>query len=323
MAPIIRPTERTFNTKKTTSIEQATGSSSWQARHALELTLEPGTNLVDENEMGGVRHNPVDPTQQVLGLPNPSWSSNIVLCLAEIGFWLRSLAGNCTTDEADDPVFEHVFTSGGQQPGLFHIENQLASGLFTFGDSLAVTQMTFNFADEDGSRKVGITGIGRSVRSPVNAAVSSSPAAAPTRAKVSGGKGLLKVGGVNLGNIVGGNAVIANGAYTERYFDDSAWPGAVECGVPSFVASPEIRVRSDAYSLLSTFDGVTPFTAEILFQLSADLLLKFELPQVVANPVTPKPSGTNAMSVTPTLMASQTASAPMWTATLRNGVASY
>lgn len=323
MAPIVRPIERTFNVKKTSSIEQATGSSSWQALHALDLTLEPGTNLVPENEMGGTRHNPVDPTQQVEGLPNPSWNANIVLCLAQLGWWLRSLAGGVTTEDADAPVYEHVFTSGGQSPGLLHVENRLASGLFTFGDSLAVSQMTFNFADEDGSRKIGINGIGRSVRSPVNAAISSSPTASPARAKVPGGKGLLKVGGVNLGNIVGGNMVLSNGAYTERYFDDSKWPGAVEVGEPSVQLSPEIRVRSDAYSLLASFDGLTPFTVEVLFQMTADLLLKFEFPQVIANPVTPKPSGANGMSVTPQFMASQTDAAPMWTATLRNAVAAY
>lgn len=323
MAPIIRPIERTFNVKKTSSIEQATGSSSWQALHALELTLEPGTNLVPENEMGGTRFNPVDPTQQVEGLPNPSWSGNLVLCLAEIGWWLRSLAGDVATEDAVAPVYEHVFTSGGLAPGLLHIENRLASGLFTFGDSLAVSQMTFNFADEDGSRKVGFNGIGRSIRSPVNAAISSSPTAAPTRAKVPGGKGLLKVGGVNLGNIVGGSMALSNGAYTERYFDDSKWPGAVEVGEPTVQLAPEIRVRSDAYSLLASFDGLTPFTVEVLFQMTADLLLKFEFPQVIANPVTPKPSGANAMSVTPQFMASQTDAAPMWTATLRNGVAAY
>jgi hypothetical protein len=323
MAPIIRPQERTLNVKKTSAIEVATGATNWQALHALTLDLEPGQTLVDETEMGGVRHNQIDPTQQVLGLPNPSWNASVVLCLAEIGWWLRSLAGAVATDGAATPVFEHVFASGGASPGLIHIENRLASGFHTFGDSLAVSQMVINFADEDGSKKVNLSGIGRSVRSPVASAVSSSPAAAPARAKVSGGIGVVKIGGVALGNIVGGSMTIANGAYTERYMDDSSWPGAVEIGVPSFMAAPEIRVRNDHATLLATFDGLTPFDLEILYQLSADLLLKFECPQVVANPVTPKPSGTNAMSVTPSFMASQTDAAPMWTATLRNGVAAY
>jgi hypothetical protein len=324
MAPIIRPHERTLNVKKTSAIEVASGATNWQALHALDLTLDPGSSLVDENEMGGVRHNAVDPTQQVLGLPNPSWNANVVFDLNQIGWWLRSLAGGVTSEEdGETGVYDHVFTSGGQAPGLLHIENRLAAGLFTFGDSLAVSQMVFNFADEDGSRKIQLSGVGRSVRTPVVTGVSETPAAAPARAKVPGGKGLLKVNGSNYADIVGGNCTLGNGAYTERYFDDSEWPGAIECGMPSAGAAPELRVRNDMATRLATFDGITPFDAELIFQLTADLRLSIVFPQVVANPVTPRPSGANAMSVTPSFMASQTDAASMWTATLRNAIAAY
>lgn len=324
ISPIVRPTERTLLFKKTSAIEQASGSSGWQSLHALDFTPDSGSNLVDENEMGGEKHNPVDPTQQVEGLKNPSWAGNFVLDLNQIGHWLLSLYGSVTSEEdGETGVYDHVFTSGGAGPGLFHTETRHASGLFTFGDSLAVSQMSFNYSKEDGSRKISMTGVGASVRTPVNAAIAVTPTAAPTRAKVPGARGLQKINGVAFGNIVGGNFAMSTGAFGERYFDDADGFGAMEFGVPSFTGSPEIRFRRDAYAMLASFDGKTPFTSEILYKLTDDLLLSLELANVIANPTEPKPSGANAMSVSPTFMSSQTGAAPMVTATLRNAIASY
>lgn len=323
MASIIRPHETQIRVKKTTAIEQASGGTLWQVLHAYAIAFNPGTNLVDDNELGGNRHNAVDPTKQAEGLPTPSGSMTVALDLNQLPWWLRSLTGAVVTDDADDPVFEHVMESGLTAPALLHIEQQHASGTFTMCDSQAVSQITFPFADEDGIRKLELAFIGRSVR-PSATGLASSPAAAPARDKLQATVGLVKVNGVNLGNIVGGSMTLSNGAFFERYgMDDSKWPSAVEIGLPSAQVSPELRVRSDVQATLNLFDGVTPFTLEVLYQMSADRLLKFEFPQVVANPVALAPSGVNAMSISPTFMASQTDSAPMYTVTVRNSIEAY
>lgn len=322
MAPVIRGAEAQARHKRTNSIEAASGGTGWLDFHFYTANFQPGENLIDDDELGGTRHNLVDPTQQVKDLPNPSGSMQVAADRNQLGFWLSSLWGPPTTDATDDPVFEHVWTSGITAPGLVHIELPLAATLVNMADSQAVSQMVLGLGDEGGFRKADLTFVGRSVRR-LGSAVASSPTAAPARDKLAATAGVVKINGSNFANILGGSMTMSNGAFFERYMDDSQWPSAVEIGRPSFQMAPQLRIRSDAATMLALFDGVTPFTLEVLYQTSADQLLKFYAPQVVAPPVLPTPNGVGVMDVSPTFMASQTASAPMLTTTIRNTIADY
>jgi hypothetical protein len=320
--PAIRGIEATLNMKKTASFAEASGATTWQKLNYYSERFDPGQSVISDPEIGGNRHNPTDPLQGVKARPNPSGALQVAADLNQLGFLLSLLMGNPVTDDAADPVFEHVWTSGKTAPNLAHFEVGYASGLYKIADAFTVSQITLGFADEDGTRKVDCTMMGRSVRFPV-AALASSPTATPARDKLSGTKGLLKIGGVALGNVLGGSFTLGNGAFTETYMDDSEWAGAVEIGEWMCSLSPEIRFRSEQAALLSSFDGSTPFAVELLYQLSADRLLKIELPNVIANPVAPSAGNLGMMSVTPTFMASQTDAAPMATVTIRNAVAAY
>ena len=322
MAPIVRGSEVQYRFKKVTAVEETPSGGDYQSFHAYSETFQPGEGLVDDDELGGARHNAIDPTQQVSDLPNPSGGMQVALDLNQIGFWLTSMWGAPTTDNADDPVYEHVWESGGDTPELVTIEVPFASAFVKAVDAHCVSQMNINFAPEGGIRRVDMTMVGRSVRR-LAAALSATTTAAPARDKMSGWAGLVKINGTNFGNVLGGQVQMGNGAFAERYLNDTEWPSGIEIGRPSFQATPQIRVRSDAAGMLDLFDGVTPFTFELLFQKTADKLLRFYCPNVVAPKVLPSAAQIGGLDVSPTFMASQTDAAPMLTVTARNAVAAY
>jgi hypothetical protein len=321
MAPIVRGSEARFRHKKTAAIEAAVSSASWNSLHFYTEDFDSGEGLVDDDELGGDRHNLVDPTQPASALPSPTGGLSVPFDLNQVGHWLASMWGAATVTGSGP--YSHVWTSASLAPGLVHLELPFTTGKFKAVDSHAVSQIGCNLQDEDGFRVLTLGMVGRSVRM-LPTTVSSSQVAPPARAKVPASKGLLKINGVNFGNVLGGSWTMASAAFSERYMDDSEWPGAVEIGRPSFNCTPEVRYRSDFDH--SLFDGLTPFALELLYQLTADLFLKIEVAQAVAPKVVPKANGVGAMSISPAIMGFQkvtTTTAPQLTITLRNGIASY
>lgn len=324
MAPIVRGSEAACRVKTASGIEQATGATLWQSLNFYSETFQPGQSIVNDDELGGSRDNGIDPVQGALGLANPQGSMQVPLDRNQIAFWLNMMWGAPTTVGASAP-YTHTWKSGVAAPQLKHIELPYGAAFVKMADSQAVKTMSINLADEDGFKKADLTFVGRSVRN-LASAISSSPTAAPARDKIKGTAGLIKINGTNFGNVLGGTMNIDNGAFFERYLDDSDWPGAVEMGMPSMSCTPEIRIRTDALTMLNTFDGATPFTFELLYQLSVSVSLSFKSDNVIAPPVSPNPSGAGPMSVTPQFQMSQKVTAttkPMLTVALINSTASY
>lgn len=322
MPDIIRGAEVTYNIKTAAGVEAATGGTLWQAVNAYSDSFQPGEGIVDDEELGGTRHNVVDPTLGARALPNPPGGMQVPQDLSQLPFWFASLFGAPVTS-GTNPNFTHTFTSGGTAPRLLHVECPFTSTFVKMADAFCVSQMAFDLADIDGFRKVDLTMIGRSVRR-LSAPVSSSPTAAQVRAKVTGALGVMKIDDVQLGNVLGGRCTIANGAFMERYFDDTEYPGAVEIGRPSIECAPQLRIRKDSATILAKFDGVTPFKMELLYQINANLSLSIVCPQMIAPPVLPNAGGVGAMDVTPTMRGAQkvtTTTAPMCTVVIKNQVA--
>lgn len=324
MADIVRGSEVQYNIKTASGVAAASGATTWQALNAYSDSFQPGEGLVDDDELGGDRHNAIDPTLPARALPNPPGGMQVPFDLSQLPFWIASCLGAPTTT-GSTPNYTHTFASGGGVPILRHIETPFAADFWKMADAFCVSQMAFDLADIDGFRKVDLTMLGRSVRR-LTAALAVSPAAAPVRAKVPGAIGVVKVDDVLLGNILGGRATLSNGAFVERYFDDSEYPGAVELGRPSFEVAPEIRVRKDANAILAKFDGVTPFKVELLWQINANLSMSIVCPQAIAPSVLPNSGGVGAMSVTPAIRGAQkvtSTTAPMVTVVVKNQVATY
>ena len=319
MPPIIRGVEAQGRFIKVNAVAELGAGGAYQSFNFYSDNFQPGEGLVDDDEIGGDRHNLVDPTQQVKDLPNPSGQLTVALDRRQIGYWLTSMWGAPNTTGVGP--YTHVWRSGGTEPGLIGFELPLANEIFRIADAAAISQMTLNLADQGGVRQVQMDAVLRSVRR-LNAALSASVTAAPERDKVGGGEGVLKINDVALGSVLGGQMTLSNGASGERYLDDSAYISAIEIGKPSFTLAPQIRVRQGAGALLDQFDGVTPFSAELVFAKGANSLA-FKATNVVAAPVLPSPQNISGMEVTPTFMASQTSSAPMVEITLVNDVESY
>lgn len=324
MAPIIRGNEVDIRVKTAATIAAASGGTGWQSLNMYTENFQPGQGLVNDDELGGSRNNLVDPVPKALALPSPSGSMQIPLDRNQLAFWLSSMFGPPVTTGASNP-YTHTWTTAQTTPRMLHIEMPFAAAWLKMADAQVVSQMAIDLADIDGYRKADLTFLGRSVRK-IAAAVSASPAAAPARDKIAGGKGVIKINGTQFDNILGGQFTIGNGAFNERYLDDSDWPGAVEIGQPTVSCTPEIRVRNDQSAMLDLFDGVTPFTFELLYQVSASQLLRFYCPWMIAPPVQPSANGIGAMSVSPQMEGAQkttATSAPMCTISLLNATASY
>lgn len=313
--------------KPTATFAAASGGTGWKNLNIYSEAFDPGEGVVDDPELGGDRNNISDPLQGMPTRPQPTGNLDVALDLNQIGYILSLLLGQPVTEDEDDPVFEHVWTSGALVPGLAHFQMKQATGIFKMADAFTASQITMNLGDEDGYRRLQVPMIGRSVRV-LNAGVASSPAAAPTRQKLKAVVGKIQTGAnlgalTDLGNVLGGSFQIGNGAFTENYLDDSPWAGGIEIGNFACSVNPQIRFSDAHYALINSWDGETPFAVRLLFQKSADLSLQIDLPNVVANRAVPKAAGVGMMDMTPVFMASQTASDPMCTITVRNQVASY
>lgn len=326
MAPVNRGSEILLRWKKTANIEAAVAGA-YQSLNFYNENAQPGEGLEDDDMLGGSdRHNGIDPTQQAESLPNPTFSMQVPLDLNQIGVYLGLMFGWPTTEDADDPVFEHVFTSGLAAPGLAHFEIPTTTNLVKFASSQCVQSMTIPVAPTGGFRKVDLTLLGRSVHRNT-AAVSTSVVAAPAEARIPGYGGIVKIDGVEFDNVLDGQLVLSNGAIAERYAKNTKWMSAVEVGKGSATFNPRIRTRTDIATVLNKFDGVTPFTLEYVLALSADLSLSFYFPNAVAPKVMPSGNqGVGMMDIQPNIMCSQKkggSPAPMCTVTLRNAVEAY
>lgn len=324
MADIVRGSESEFRIKTAAGVEAASGATTWQSVHAYSDTFQPGESLVDDDELGGARHNAIDPTLPARGLPAASGGLVVPQDLSQLPFWFAGMFGPpVTTGTA--PNYTHTFTSGLAVPVLRHLEIPMASNLVKMVDALAVAGVTFDLADIDGFRKVDIETVMRSVRR-LGAALATTPTAPPVRAKVTGANGVLKIDDVQLGNVLGGRLSIRTGAFGERYLDDSEYFSAVEVGRPSLELSPQLRVRKDSATILAKFDGVTPFKAELLHQINANLSLSITATQCVGALVMPNTGGVGASDVSPVIRAGQKTTAtmaPMVTIVVKNQVVSY
>lgn len=323
MAPVVRGSELSGLSKIVTTLQETPTGGAYRYHYYYQENFQPGEGLVDDILIGGPRHNLVDPTKQAPDLPAPTGTDQRPFCINGIGDLLAMMWGAPVTDDAGDPVFEHVFTSGGTTFQARTLEFPgIGTNVVKIVDYAGVSQMSLAMAKEGGFKKIDATYMMRSVRR-VTAPLHASTAAARVLAQAPAYKGLCKINSVNFGNILGGSITMANGMLFERYMDDTKWPSAVEIGTPSFSASPEIRFRSDGKAVLDLFDATTPFALELLWQLSADSLVKIECPNVIAQPVLPAGAGPGMMSVTPNFMAYQTEDDPMLKITLRNAVESY
>ena len=319
MTRVLRGTEGQARFVSQASVAALGAGGTFQAFRFYSESFQPGQGLVEDEELGGGRNNLYDPTQQAPDLANPSGGMSVALDLQEIGYWLTSMLGAPDTTGSDP--YTHVWTSAVSAPQLFGLELPIAGEIFRIVDAMAVSGMSINLGDEAGYRRVQLDTIQRSVRN-LGSALSASVTDVVAREKLTGTAGVLKVNGTNFGNVLGGQMSFGNGAYSERYMDNSEFISAIETGVPSFSLSPQIRVRSGALSMLNMFDGKTPFSAELVFAKGSHSL-SFLAPNVIAPAVSPGVAGPGGLDVSPQFMASQTDSAPMVTVTLVNDVASY
>jgi hypothetical protein len=294
-------------------------SGNWASNHFYTENFVPGESLVNDPELGGARNNPVDPIDPSSGLPNPSGNLKVPFDLNQLGLYLKSLMGAPTTSGTTN--YTHVFTSGKESLSALAAEFRMGNDVFKIAEFFAIASAQFNVANEDGYRTVDLTTVPRRVFD-AGSSQAGTVTAPPARSKVSGGIGVCRFNATQVANLLSGTATIANGAAGERYADDSSYISAIDPGEPSFKASPEIRVRQGAWSALKAlFDGVTPFAFEQEFQINVNSSLLIAAPRCFGNIVIPEIDGPSGVSVTPEIMAVQTAAAPMLTVTLKNQIA--
>jgi len=319
MPPILKGTQAEFSI-----LEQSTAatlpSGNWVNANFYTENFQPGEGLVADPELGGSRNNPVDPLDPVSGLPNPSGNLKVPFDLNQLGLYLKSLLGAPATSGATN--FTHVFTSGKETVNTLAAQFKLGTDVFKIAEFFAISSAQFNLAPEDGYRTIDLTTVPRRVYDAASNQAGT-PTAVAARSKVVGSIGVCRFNSTLAANVLGGSATIENGAAGERYADDASYISAIDPGDPSFKSSPEIRVRQGAWSALKAlFDGKTPFAFEQEFQINANSSLLIAAPRCFATIVIPEINGPAGVAVTPEIMASQSASAPMLTVTLKNQIAS-
>lgn len=199
--------------------------------------------------------------------------------LRDFGLWLKGLFGAPTTTGASAP-YTHAYESGGVLPSL-DLETghpQLgATGLFDLCTGVKLGTLAFDLS-RNGPASASISAIAQGESRDNASSVDATPLEnALNRFNQSGGA--IKVGGVQLGSVVGGRFNFTNGLSPVETIRSDGLIDGVDEGEANCDGSITVRFSTDT-TLSDAINAETPVALEYVYTMSGGYSLKFEMPRV-------------------------------------------
>ncbi|WP_375549447.1 phage tail tube protein [Oceanicaulis alexandrii] len=284
------------------------------------LTPRRNDPLVDDPIIGSDLHNVLDAQAPASGLVEASLDLVVPLCMAQLGLFLPHLL-NAATPTGTGP-YEHVFTSG---------QRELAGASMVWAEGAewrrvhtwALQRMEIGIAPESGRRQVTFSGpcsdIDNLASSPLGTVLD-----ALTRALMPAGPGaVVRYGGTVMANLTGGSVTYERSLQPFRpagRADRTAAEFTPDVG-SSFRGTLDLRVKDNAFYEIAR--AQTPAALSIEYELSANSKLILACPAMRFEPTERPVDGEGLRTESYAFRGEQTDLAPVLTATLTNGVASY
>lgn len=297
----------------------ATGN--YTKTYAYSVGLAQKQPLENDPLLGLPRNNDRDTLGSVLGLPSHDGSVEVPLDLAHFGFWLMGAMGT-PTDSGLTPDFTHVFNSGAATLPYRTIELKVpttgAAGFIQHVGTV-VNRMTFNVSRAANYQRVGLDLLGRN-ENKLGATAGGTPAAPWALDRVLNTLPVFKQDGVVV-QIISLAATYDNKLRGLEFAGSDYVAGYDSDEEATFTGT--IRLRFQTFAQYDQAAGNTPFAAQILWQKSATRLLQIDAPVMRLERVGVEVQGPGGIEQSFSFRAEQSSTAPMMTATLKNGVASY
>lgn len=284
--------------------------------------LKMARPLVADPQINAGGANGVDASRPVQGQPDEQGPLVVPADLNNIGLWLKLLLGAPTTSGSTD--FTHAFTSGSELLPTATVEFKHRSNQMTQHVGLAAREMTVDLADQAGSQRISMALIGKK-RNPLTAAGIGTPSALGAVSPFLMNESQVLMDGSALGYVTGAKFTYRTGLEVDRYCDGDPFAAAIARSEDASLDG-EFSVRfvsGNTQSLEAIADANQDKSLEFLWSKSATKSLSFLFNQVNLEPSGEPIEGPGWMQGTFRFVASQSAAAAMWVATLKNQTASY
>ncbi|MGD9924429.1 MAG: phage tail tube protein [Pseudorhodoplanes sp.] len=303
---------------ETTYGTAATGN--YQKTLIYEDSLDDPEAYEPDPILGAAQHNARDPHDQVVGLP-AGVSGNIVvpLDLNHLWFWLKGAFGApVTTGSGSDYV--HTFASGGEVLPHRTIERKAATSLFFQHTGALVNSLAFEASRRAGYDRVTVGLLGRK-QGKITSTGAGTPPAMLARDPVLAFLPVLKIDTVAVADVISASLTFDNGAAPQDYLGDSEGRPTGHDLDNDASLTGQIRLRFRTAAMYDLAKAKTFFAHELLWQKSATRSLSLQAPRARLEPAGVPVTGPGRIEQSFNLVASQSSSAAMFTAVLKNALA--
>jgi hypothetical protein len=278
--------------------------------------------LVADPQIGAGAFNGVDASRPIQGLPDAQGPIVVPADLNNVGLWLKLFLGAPVTTGSTD--LTHVFTSGSEVLPTATIEFLHRSNQMTQHVGIAGREMTMDLADQAGAQRISMSVIGKK-RNPLTTTGTGTPSALGAVSPFLMSESQVLMDGAALGYVTAAKFTYRTGLEVARFCDGDAYASAIaRSDEASLDGEFSVRfVSGNTQSLEAIADANDNKSLEFLWSKSASKSLSLQFAQVNLEPSGEPVEGPGWMQGTFRFVASQTAAAAMWVATLKNQTASY
>lgn len=298
----------------------ATGN--YQKTLIYEDTLDDPEPFEDDPILGVAQDNARDRSDPAPGLPEGVGGNLIVpLDLNHFWFWLKGAFGAPTTvEDVEDTDYTHTFDSGSEVLPHRTIERKAAAAIFFQHTGMLANTLAFEASRRAGYDRVTVGMLGRK-QAKITSTGGGTPAAILARDPMPAFLPVLKIDTVAVADVISVQATYDNMASAQDYLGDAEGrpTGHDLDGEATFSGSVRLRFRNAAMYDLAK--AKTVFAFELLWEKAAARSLSLQAPRCRFAPAGVPVNGPGRIEQSFNFMASQSSSAPMLTAVLKNGKA--
>lgn len=284
------------------------------------LTPRRNDPLEDDPIIDAGLHNVMDNQAPAEGLIDAGVDLDVPLSFTELGLFLPHLF-NAAAPSGSDP-YDHVFTSGQREPAgasIAWIDGDEWQRAHTWTPS----RMEIGVAQESGRRRVRFSGMASDIDEEISDPTGTPLSALAASIMPAGPGAVVRYDGTVMANLVGGSV------FYERQLEAHRPAGRADRTALEFTPQVpgraggdlRLRIKDRAFYKIARSKDAAPVEIEYSLSPSAKLVLAFAAVRLV--PAERPIEGPGPRTENYTMRAEQTGAAPMLTATLTNGVASY
>lgn len=296
----------------------ATGN--YQKTLIYEDSLDDPEPFENDPILGVAQNNARDQADPAPGLPEGVGGNLVVpLDLNHLWFWLKGVFG-APTSSGDDPDYTHTFVSGGEVLPHRTIERKAASAIFFQHTGMLANTLAFEASRRAGYDRVTVGMLGRK-QAKITSTGGGTPPTILARDPVAAFLPVFKMDDVAVADVISVSASYDNMATPQDYLGDSEGRPTGHDLDGEAVFSGSVRLRFRNAAMYDLAKAKTVFDYKLLWQRTSVRSLLLQAPRCRLAPAGVPVTGPGRIEQSFNFTASQSSSAAMLTAVLKNGLA--